>query len=422
MFDDRETVLLNPSLIAAWNWRAVLTHNIARPVVNLSYAFDRGFWGFTSFGFHVTNVVLHIVAVGLFYGWCTRALGDASKSDDSTPSDQRFIPEWGAFFAAAVFALHPVMSAAVGYVSGRSELLAAAGVLASLTFARRAIVTGNQTAGALAAVFGTTAIASSSSAAALPLLVLAYDAWVLRDPGWTLRAARIYAPATLAVTVAAAWYLTGIDLPAVRHGVFENLLTEGFVVWRYLGLLLVPVGQALVHQVRVISTPLDPAGLILLPLLAGCIAFAVWKRRTHPLPAFGVIWFVAVLAPTASLIPVRDAMAEHRLYLASAGLLLGAASFAARPLATYRAARAALAIVLVLLAFGTYRRNQVWSDPMTLWEESVRRSPGAWQAHWGYGELLREIGRCDRAAHEYESVLRLHPGHAGALAGLDACR
>ena len=59
---------------------------------------------------------------------------------------------------------------------------------------------------------------------------------------------------------------------------------------------------------------------------------------------------------------------------------------------------------------------------MALWEESVRRSPDAWQAHWGYGELLREIGRCDRAAPEYETVLRLNPGHRRARAALDACR
>ena len=58
---------------------------------------------------------------------------------------------------------------------------------------------------------------------------------------------------------------------------------------------------------------------------------------------------------------------------------------------------------------------------MDLWEESVRRAPDAWQAHWGYGELLREIGRCDRARPEYEAVLRSYPDHAGARAGLEAC-
>src|SRR4051812_9772155 len=49
VFDDRETVLLNASLITPWDWRAVLAHNAARPVVNLSYALDRAIWGFTSF-------------------------------------------------------------------------------------------------------------------------------------------------------------------------------------------------------------------------------------------------------------------------------------------------------------------------------------------------------------------------------------
>ena len=423
MFDDRETVLLNPSLIVAWNWSAAVLHNVARPVVNLSYLFDRGMWGFSSFGFHITNVVLHITAVGLFYGWCTRALTDARMIGGKRPSEWKEVPEWGAFFAASVFALHPVMSAAVGYVTGRSELLAAVAFLAALTFARRAIVAASWTAGLLAGAFGALAIGSSSSAAALPLLILAYDAWVVRDGRWTVRRARIYAPAMLAVGVAAAWYLTGLRWIVVPpRSTFENLLTGARVVWRYLGLLLVPSGQAIVHDVHWATSPLDPVGLLLLLALAGAVSFAVWHRRTHPLAAFGMVWFLAVLAPTTSLIPVRDVMAEHRLYLAAAGLLLAAASFAGRPLATRRAAQAILAVVLAVLAFGTYRRNAVWSEPMRLWDEAVRRSPDAWQAHWGFGELLREIGQCDRARTEYDAVLRLHPAHPGARAGLEACR
>jgi hypothetical protein len=206
------------------------------------------------------------------------------------------------------------------------------------------------------------------------------------------------------------------------RGAVENLLTEGLVVWRYLGLLLLPRGQALVHQVHGVTSLWQPAALTLMAVLAGGIGIAVARRRADPLLAFGVVWFVGVLAPTTSFFPVRDAMAEHRLYLASAGLLLATASFAARPLATWRTARAVVAILLLGLAAGTYRRNQTWSDPMLLWEESVRRSPDAWQAHWGYGELLREIGQCARAGPEYEAVLRIHPGHRGAEAGLRRCR
>jgi len=423
VFDDLDTVLLNPSLISPWDWRAVLFHNLARPVVNLSFAFDRALSGFSSFGYHATNVVLHITAVGLFYGCCTRALSDARQTPTRSVAEGDQTAEWGAFFAAAVFALHPLMSAAVGYVSGRSELLAAIGVFAGLTYARRAIVASNRTAAILAAILGALAVASSSSAAAFPILVLAYDAWILRDPGWTRRAARVYAPATLAVVIATAWHITGARIAAVPpRGPFTNLLTEALVVWRYVGMLLVPHGQGIVHQVRWVASASSPVGLAALAALIACTAAAIASRRSHPLAAFGLVWFLAVLAPTTSLIPVRDAMAEHRLYLAATGLFLAAASVLARPLADRGVLRAIGAGVLLVLALATYRRNVLWSDPMRLWEESVALSPNAWQAHWGYAELLREIGRCDRAAPEYEAVLRLHPSNRQAAERLQACQ
>ena len=115
-------------------------------------------------------------------------------------------------------------------------------------------------------------------------------------------------------------------------------------------------------------------------------------------------------------------MAEHRLYLASPGLLLAAGSLTWRAIADRRLIRIVLTGVLAVLAVATYRRNEVWSSPMELWEESVRRAPHAWQAHWGHAELLRELGKCERARSEYDVVLRLYPGHPGARAGLEACR
>ena len=435
VFDDRETVLLNPALIAPWDWSAAAIQNIARPIVTLSYAFDRGFWGFSSFGFHVTNVVLHIVVVGLFYGWCTRVVGsdpartgvkgraDRGQTGGRRGSDTSLTPDWAAFFAAAIFALHPVMSAAVGYVSARSELLAAAGFLASLTFARRAIVARSRTAAILAGIFGALAIGSSSSAAALPIVVLAYDAWVLRDPRWPVRLARVYAPATLAIVSIAAWHVSGAGINAVPdRGPVANLLMESRVLWRYVMLLVVPRGQSLVHDVHWVTSVFDPVSLAALAASAAAVAAAIWNRKRYPLVAFGIIWFIGGLAATTSFLPVRDAMAEHRLYLASPGLLLAAASVTWRPVSGRRALRIVLTAVLALLATQTYRRNQLWSNPMEVWEQSVRRAPNAWQSHWGYGELLREIGQCDRARSEYASVLRLYPDHAGGRAGLDACR
>lgn len=419
LFDDRDLVLLNTSLVDPWNLPGVLSWNLARPVLNLSFAVDRIVWGLSSFGYHATNGGLHIVAVGLFYGWCTRALTDESSRARHLGT---LWPEWPAFFATCVFAFHPVVASTVVYVSARSEILCAIALLLTLTFARRAIVASNRGSGVIAVVCGVLAVGSSSSAAALPLIVLAYDAWVLRDSGWKWRWWRIYLPSTALILLAAAWLASavlGLDrIPP--HGPFSHLLGEAIVAWRYLGLLLLPRGQSLVHEV-VWPAATSVIGLVAIVLLAGCLAGATAIRRSRPLVAFGVLWFVLALAPS-SLIPVRDAMTEKRVYVAAAGLLLAAGSALAEPLATRRGVRAVATVAVVALLALTYRRNTHWTNPLEVWEEAVQRAPHAWQAHLGYADLLREIQQCDRAAVEYGEVLRLYPGQPAATAGLAQCR
>jgi hypothetical protein len=317
------------------------------------------------------------------------------------------------------------MGATTAYVSARSELLAALGVLAALMFARRAIVRSHTASWVIAGAFSLLAAASSASAAALPLLVLAYDAWVLGDKGWRGRTQRIYLPALIAIALLfVAWRLPGLfaadRVPA--RSLVDNLLTEAIVIWRYAGLLAGWPGQALVHQVHWVTTSLDPAGLIGFASLAVTVAAAVHFRHSRPLVAFGVVWFVAVLAPSSSLVPLRDAMAEPRAYLASVGLFLAAASALAGPLGSRRLVRAVALAAVVVLGIQTYHRNRLWSDPMKLWEEAVQRSPDAWQARLGYGDLLREIRRCDLAVPQYEAAVGLNPGEPEATVGLSSCR
>jgi protein O-mannosyl-transferase len=444
VFDDRTTVLLNPSLVDRWDFRALLLYDLPRTVANVSYGVDRAFWGFSAFGFHVTNFVLHVIVVGLFYGWCTRALADGvrlrpkgagrdevrlrpygASARQHPGSDQGLTPgvEWPAFFAAATFGLHPLMGATAAYVSARSELLCALGVLAALIYARRAIVASSVSAGVLASAFGAFALGSSGAAAGLPVVVLAYDAWVLRDPGWRRRLWRVYVPALVVVGLIAAWDLRAV-LPAARvppRGLLDNVLTEAIVIWRYVGLLLVPYGQSLVHQVHWATTT-DPLALLALAALVAALVAAVRARQAAPLAAFGAIWSFAALAATSTFVPLRDAMAEPRAYVAGAGLVLAAASLLAEPLATRRAARGVAVSVLVILAVLTHVRNTIWAEPLRLWEESVERSPQAWQAHLGYAEALREIRQCARAIPEYETALRLNPNQPHAEAGLKECR
>jgi hypothetical protein len=316
------------------------------------------------------------------------------------------------------------MGATAAYVSARTEVIGAVAVLAALTFARRAIVASSVPAGLLATAFGVVALGSSAAAAGLPILVLTYDAWVLRDPGWRRRVWRVYVPALAAVGLLIAWDLRAV-LPAggvPPRGPLDNLLTGVIVTWRYVGLLIWPAGQSLVHQVHWPTSALDPLALLALAGAAAAVAAAARARHTASLAAFGVIWFLVALLPTSTFVPLRDAMSEPRTYIASMGLFLAGASVLAQPLANQRAARTALGCVLVALTVLSHVRITLWADPLRLWEESVQRAPGAWQAHLGYAESLREIRQCGRAIAEYDATLRLNPGEPEATAGLTQCR
>jgi hypothetical protein len=397
VFDDLTTVLLNPALVQTWDWRALAGAS------TLSYAWDRALWGFSSFGFHLTNFVLHIVVVALFYGTCTRALADSVRL---RPEGASAGVEWVAFLAAATFGLHPVMSATVLYVSARSEMLCAAAFMIALMFARRAILTSRRTPGLLAAGFGVIAFVSSPAAAGLPIVVLAYDAWLLRTEGWRRRVSRAYVPALAAVVLALGWRL---DVYEAAAFVPKNVLAESIVVWRYLALVVVPAGQTILHDARRVESMTDPVALLSLAAIGAALAVAIRVRQTAPLVSVGVIWFFAGLAATSTLVPQRDVMAEPRVYLSAAGLILAVFAAAAPYLAARRAPRIAATAVLVILVVLTSMRLRVWSDPLLLWTEAVERSPGSWLAHLEFSEALKDAGKCDRAVEEMAAAGALNP-------------
>src|SRR6185503_18707129 len=125
VYDDYHTVVENRSIEHLSDLRAIVLHDVTRPIVNVSYAIDRALWGTAPIGFHVTNVLLHVLNVILLFTLVRRLANDRGGG------------VLVAFAAAVVFAAHPMMTEAVGYISGRSELLCAAFFLPALLAGRR---------------------------------------------------------------------------------------------------------------------------------------------------------------------------------------------------------------------------------------------------------------------------------------------
>jgi tetratricopeptide (TPR) repeat protein len=121
-------------------------------------------------------------------------------------------------------------------------------------------------------------------------------------------------------------------------------------------------------------------------------------------------------------------MAEHRAYLATAGLMTLLASAVARVLAARPRARrpgllyaAVLGSVLAACAWLTMGRARVWRDPVALWREAVVEAAGMWEPHYALADALRERGDCAGAVPEYETVVRMRPAHRDAQTNLGIC-
>ncbi|MBI3493620.1 MAG: tetratricopeptide repeat protein [Acidobacteria bacterium] len=420
VYDDYHTVVANPSIQDMRNLRALLLHDVTRPFISLSYAVDRALWGSAPFGFHVTNVLLHMINVVLLFQLARRF------------SEDQLV----AFSAAALFAVHPMMTEAVGYISGRSEVLCATWFLAALLCGRRWLRGGGARWGVLTVGFWIVALATKETAAMFPFVFAAYD-WLTtpEDEGEKRRRMRtVHLPlvgTAVAAGVVRLAVLARIEYPGQVAVHWPYILLDLDVVRRYVSLMLTPNHQTIFHDVTRIDSVFDPRALLAAGVVGVIVAVAWRLRRVEWLASFGIVWFLLSLVPSAVLIALDqgEPMTEHRVYLASCGLFLtvGAAigwirgrveeaSVSARSVAS-----AALALVLMAFAAETVVRNAVWADPVKLWRESVDLAPNHYRPRLLLGEALLDKGRRDEAMEQFRIAIRLRPTDSTAYVKLGRC-
>jgi protein O-mannosyl-transferase len=417
VYDDHDTVTGNRSLADLSNLRFILVYTPFRPLVNASYALDRWLWDYRPFGYHLTNIMLHAAVVVLLYAWIRRLLSDAGREEDS---------RMPAFAGAAFFAVHPLQSEAVGYISGRSEVMCAVWFIGTLLAARAAILSRSLVQGTLAVACALLALASKETALVLPLVFLAYD-WLIRPGPDDSRRKRLALIAGVLTLFAVAAFYRASTLTRSTGGLSAALLnfqTQAIVIWRYVGLLVWPAGQSIMHSVHRVVSAADPLAWVAIIGLGLVTIAAIRMRGSHPALAFGMLWFLIVLAPSSSVVPLREGMAEHRVYLASAGFFIAVAAglqaWRGRVRQSWRPGLATATVVVVLCGL-TMGRNRVWSDPVALWSEATLHAEGMWEPHYALADSMREAGQCAAAVSEYERVVSMRPEHRDARTNLGIC-
>lgn len=424
VFDDVGTILNNPTLLKLWPpWEATAgpsggTTASGRPLVKLSLAVNHALGGFDVRGYHIFNLAIHLAAGLTFFGVVRRTLRCESLCK-CFGSSALII----AFTCAALWLLHPLQTAAVTYIVQRAEALASLFYLFTLYGFLRAINSPQslrwQSLSVASCLLG---MASKEIAVSAPLFVFLFDRTLVSGSftaAWHRRRGYYLALACTWLVLAALIFGThgrgGTVGSSDSISRWSYALTQCQAVFQYLRLsawptpLIFDYGTSTVHSL----TTVLPQTLFLLVLL-GATSYAVCKRS--PLGLIGV-WFFALLAPSSSFIPiVTQTMAEHRMYLPLAAIVVLTVTTSVR----YLGPRSTWVFLGAAALFGclTFQRNADYHDAVALWTDTAKKLPTSKRAHNNLGTALFVADRNEEASAAFQRAIALDPHYASALVNL----
>ena len=376
-----------------------------RPVLMGSYWANYLYSGPGTYSYHAVNIALHLIAAALVWRILGRLLRMAFPSGETG---------WSALLGAGVFLLHPLQTESVDYIAGRSEVFCAIFVLSAwLVFLRRfGENTGPGKAALILACTMAAVLTKESGICVVALLVATDLYWNEGGIAVQLRKRRVlYVPVMLASCGAAFLILRRLaGSESAGFGIGASpaayALTQCRVVLLYGRLFLAPAGQNVDWQIP-LSSFRDPQAWVCVAGFAMLIAAIVWSYKRAREVSFGLVIFLIGLAPSSSVIPLQDAMAERRMYLPIIGLSLALAGVAHRIRIPAGFAVPSGVAVLLALAAVTHARSSVWSGGVSLWEDAVAKNPRNSRAHASLGTARMLLHDCGGAARDYKAVIAI---------------
>jgi tetratricopeptide (TPR) repeat protein len=434
VFDDIGEIYGNPAMEQLFPpWEAMFNgpKAPARPLPYLTFAIDTNLWGPAPFGFHITNLLVHVVAA--------LALFDLVRLTLCSP---RLRDQWAesavplATVIATLWAIHPLQTQAVTYIYQRMESMAGMFCLLSLAaFARAAASDWSWKLLAWSVTACAAAMASKENAVVLPVLLVLYD-WFF-SPSATFAAwwADVWKRRWYVAALALTWLILAATL-ASQAGKYQEFgdakrssltyaLTQPGVILHYLRLSIWPIGLCFDYsgwpEVRTVTAAQLPAYLAIGTLV---VLTAFGTIRRWPQAWLGVV-FLGTLAPTSSVLPVEAFVNEHRMYLplaaVVAALVLAAAVGFGRatpwlsqrlpygPRGVERLALAATGIIVIALLLGTQLRNQQYASTALLWNDVLDHDPGNYRALWNFADMMNLQGKEAEAFELADKALERKP-------------
>ncbi|MEA1928147.1 MAG: tetratricopeptide repeat protein, partial [Candidatus Auribacterota bacterium] len=394
-----------------------------RPVVNLTLSLNFLLGRRSPSGYHLVNLVIHLISVLLLFGIVRRTFLSSRLS-------LRYgaVASGLALSAALIWEVHPLQTESVTYITQRCESLMGLFYLGMLYSIIRGSSSGRPMPWYILSVFLCgLGMGSKAVMVTAPLVALIYDRIFLARDWKEVRDGR----GGLYLALAATWIIQIILLLTTSYQdiktylPLEYALTQFGVITYYIRLIFIPYPLCLDYYWPTVQgvAEIIPGALFVVSLLS----LTVWGLIKNPPLGFAGVWFFLILAPTSSILPLEDIAFEHRLYLPLAAVaVLGVVGgyeilrrlFSESSIRQRNSAIILTVIIVAGLGVLTIRRNADYRTAVRMWRDVIRKRPANPRAYNNLGNLINKQGDYRQALELYQTAVLVDPGYPAAYYNL----
>lgn len=404
-----------------WFWRAAQDKDpnqldkpstpYYRPVFTLYLMLGWQLFGTNAFGWHLANILMHLIAVYFAFKIMEKITGDYKLAG----------------IATVLFAIHPLRSESVAWISGCTDLFLALFLLPSFYNYMLYRESGKQRNLIWALLLFFLAAFSKEPAVALPIMIIAYEVWLLhRDQPLPERIKPALLNSLPFFLLVGGYFMMrykalGFVLSDANYKVYrftDVLLTIPLVIVKYLGLLFLPLNLSVFHQTELVRNPLSYRLIVPVIVLAG-LAYGLWQLRHNLVARFAILWFFINLLPVLNLSAFDEnfMVQERYVYIPSIGFSLVIALAITRfPIEQWlafgnrRTVQAAVILIIAALFTGkTWAQNETWKDDMTLWTHGAEVASDQPMASFILGHQYIKQQNPQKVIETFENYLKLKP-------------
>lgn len=399
-----------------------------RPVVTFTYFIDYALFGLKQWGFHLTNLLLHVINSILLYTFLNLFFKSSRGNEHLHALKLHSNPS---LLITLLFTTHPILTEAVNAISFREDLLTFTFYMAALNLhaVRANIIAISRSSSAFlyiaSCLLYILALFSKEMAITLPLIAYCYE-WLYR--GKNAMRAMLFNPYIIGYTFIALVYLylrheyfynpfyrfyNPMEGDIVISGFIERTLTLPLILSNYLKLSLFPISLSADYVLHPIKSVSDGSFLIPFVTISFILSAALIMAKRSREIAFGILFFIITLIPVSNIIPLDHPFAERYLYLPAAGFAMTVGyniyylfTFGIR----YKMRRGIILILLfiILCVYSALviKRNTVWMDEYSLWSDTVKKQPSS-LAHLNLGVVYQNHGLLDESMEQYKTAIML---------------